>query len=216
MRQGARDNLPPPNLKRGTRWYQGNGATVDHQVTTRVAWFRVLLECLQKTECHDNGSGKRIALEDGLDKFSTLLVEAHRKGGKAIFIGNGGSAAIASHMSCDYSKNKGVRALAFNDAPMLTMLANDYGYQNVFAKQIEYYGRKADVAIIVSSSGRSLNILAAADTAHEMGMRICTFSGMNPNNVLRAKGDLNFYTPSVDYGLVELTHLALLHSVVSV
>jgi D-sedoheptulose 7-phosphate isomerase len=156
-----------------------------------------------------------LELDVGLDRLAEILHAAHKAGGKAIFIGNGGSAAIASHMAVDYSKNKGVRSVALNDAAMLTMLANDYGYEQVFAKQIAYYGRRSDVAVIISSSGRSLNIIAAADAARDRNLRgVVTLSGMNPHNALRTKGDLNFYVPCTSYGLVELTHLALLHSLV--
>jgi D-sedoheptulose 7-phosphate isomerase len=68
--------------------------------------------------------------------------------------------------------------------------------------------------VIISTSGRSLNILNAADVARTLGCTIYTFSGMNPNNVLRQRGDINFYVPCTDYGIVETAHLILLHSIV--
>lgn len=209
------DNKPPPNLKLGERHYQGKGVFVDVP-GDRALWFSALLECVQKTKVTGPVGDERISLEDGLKSFEELLRSAHKAGGRAIFIGNGGSAAIASHMAVDYSKNKGVRAIALNDAAMLTMVANDYGYESVFSKQLEWYAKRGDVVVIISSSGKSLNILDAAGEALERGCRgLVTFSGMNPNNALRTKGNLNFYTPCVDYGLVELTHMALLHSVAS-
>ena len=215
MRQGAKGNLPPPNQKHGERYYIGKGAFVDTPSKSRRQYFQALLACIERTQVTGNLIDEVFRLEPGLKRLDGILRSAHRAGGKAIFIGNGGSAAIASHMAVDWSKNKGIRSVALNDAAMLTMLGNDFGYDQVFAKQIEYHGRQDDVAVIISSSGRSLNILAAASAARTQGLRaVITFSGMNPNNALRRRGNLNFYVPSVSYGLVELSHLSLLHSLV--
>ena len=74
-------------------------------------------------------------------EWSVGARRAAARGNKIIFAGNGGSAGIASHMATDYSKNGGLRAWAMNDGSMLTCLANDYGYEHVFAKQIEFHGR---------------------------------------------------------------------------
>ena len=217
MRQGAKGNNPPPNLKHGERYYIGKGAFVDVPSVKRLEYFGALVECIRRTQVTGNLEDETFRLEPALERLAKLLRASHKAGGKAIFIGNGGSAAIASHMSVDYSKNKGVRSVALNDAAMLTMLGNDYGYDQVFAKQIEYHGREDDVAVIISSSGRSLNILAAADASRTRGLRaVVTLSGMNPNNALRRRGNLNFFVPCTDYGLVEIAHLALLHSVASV
>ena len=82
-----------------------------------------------------------------------------------MFVGNGGSAGIASHLAIDFSKNGGMRAMAFNDPSALTCLGNDLGYENVFAKQIEFHGRAGDLLIAISSSGRSPNILNAVKAA---------------------------------------------------
>jgi len=137
-------------------------------------------------------------------------------GNKVIFIGNGGSNAVASHMAADISKNGGVRAIAFNDVPTITMLGNDYGYENVFAKQLEYYGFGGDVLVAISSSGGSQNILNAARKAKEKGLSVFTFTGMvkTAQNELRAMGERNFVVPSTDYGIVEIAHLSLIHSVI--
>lgn len=217
MRQGARGNLPPENIVLGERFYIGKGAFVAVSTMPRSTWLQTLGECLEKTRVTGPVGDERISLDEGLEQASALLRAAHKGGGKAIFVGNGGSAAIASHMAVDYSKNKSVRSLALNDAAMLTMLANDYGYEQVFSKQIELHGRKPDVLVIVSSSGRSPNIIGAAQMARQRELRaVVTLSGMNPNNRLRAMGNLNFYVPCTDYGLVEISHLALLHSVASV
>ena len=74
-------------------------------------------------------------------------------GNKTMILGNGGSAAIASHVSVDCTKNAGIRLVNFNEADLITCLANDYGYENWMAKAIEFYGDDNDLVILISSSG---------------------------------------------------------------
>ena len=184
---------------------------------TRGTFFRALLRSIEETEVYGGGYPKlRLALEFSLQTCRVMFRAAHDVGNKLIFVGNGGSCAIASHMAADYTKNGRMRSVALNDAPTLTCLGNDFGYDQVFAKQIEYYGQPGDVVVIVSTSGKSANILAAACAAKTGNCEVVTFSGMRPDNALRQHGAINFYVPSNDYGLVELAHLALLHSIVSV
>lgn len=139
--------------------------------------------------------------------------KTHAAGRKLIFIGNGGSAAIASHMATDYSKNGDLRSLAMNDGSMLTCLGNDLGYEKVFAKQIDLHAVAGDLLIAISSSGRSPNILNAVAVARDRGCRIITFSGFTPDNPLRSLGDINFYLPSNQYGFVEIGHLTICHAI---
>jgi D-sedoheptulose 7-phosphate isomerase len=145
---------------------------------------------------------------------SQILVQAGSKGGKTIIIGNGGSAAIASHVAIDLSKNAGVRAMAFNDPSALTCLANDYGFEHVFSKQIEYHASAKDVLIAISSSGKSEDILRAVQAARTIGCAIITFSGFYYDNPLRKLGDMNFYVPADRYGYVELSHMVWLHAII--
>src|SRR5439155_17695179 len=105
----------------------------------------------------------------------------HGAGNKLIFVGNGGSAAIASHMATDYSKNGDIRALALNDSSMLTCLGNDLGYDRVFAKQIELHARAGDLLIAISSTGRSANSLNAVTAAHAAECGGVTFSWFGPD-----------------------------------
>ena len=132
---------------------------------------------------------------------------------KLILIGNGGSAAIASHQAIEFLKNGGIRALALNDGASLTALANDFGYQNVFAEQVKMLGRKGDVLIAISSSGQSTNILKAVETARAREMSIVTFTGFRPDNLLRSLGDVNFFVDSNQYGFVEIAHHALIQAI---
>lgn len=133
--------------------------------------------------------------------------------GKLIFIGNGGSAAIASHMAIDYWKNGGIPALCFNDGAQLSCLSNDYGYEAVFAKPIQFFARPRDVLVAISSSGQSPNILQGVEAAIRIGCKVITLSGFSPLNPLRKLGDLNIYCASYEYGFVELAHQLVLHMV---
>ena len=130
-----------------------------------------------------------------------------------MFVGNGGSASIASHMAIDFSKNAGLPAMAFNDGVTLTCLGNDLGYEQVFAKQIEMYGKPEDVLVAISSSGNSLNILNAVTAARRLHLPVLTLTGFKAENKLRRLGDWNLYVPSSEYGFVEIVHLAVIHAV---
>jgi D-sedoheptulose 7-phosphate isomerase len=176
-------------------------------------YVAILNDVLRATEATDRGGGRR-DVDEALKAMLADARTAHARGDKVMFIGNGGSAAIASHMSEDFSKAAGIRALSFNDAPTLTCLGNDFGYEHVFEKQIEWFARKGDMLVAISSSGRSPNILKAVAAARTAGAEVVTLTGFEPGNPLRSSGDLNFYLPSKQYGFVEAGHLALLSAVV--
>ena len=209
-------NAPPPNVALGGRYYTGRGAFLDEGgFPTRRAFHDGILQAIRKTQATGT-CDQAMDLDVALERLKAAFVAAGEKGGRILFMGNGGSASIASHMAVDFTKNGAMPALAFNDVAMLTCLANDFGYEQVFERQLAYYARAEDVAVIISSSGRSPNILRSAGAARSAGLSVlATFSGMDPNNRLRAQGDLNFWTPCHDYGLVEIAHLSLLHSLVS-
>lgn len=133
---------------------------------------------------------------------------------KVMVVGNGGSAAMAGHFAIDLNKRAGVRALALNDAPALTCLANDFGYEHAFAKQVEYLGGPGDMLVAVSSSGRSPSVLNAVAAARAVrAASVVTFSGFERDNPLRAMGDINFHVQSTEYGVVELAHMIFLHAI---
>src|SRR3989338_3661483 len=102
-----------------------------------------------------------VPLKEALDQCGELLKRCHQKKRKLIFIGNGGSAAIASHQAIDYWKNGRIRAIAFNDSSLLTCIANDYGYDRVFVEPLKMFSEPEDILIAVSSSGKSQNIIQA-------------------------------------------------------
>lgn len=153
--------------------------------------------------------------ELGLDAFADRMLEKLRevreREAKVMLVGNGGSAAIVSHLHNDLCKACGIRALVFHETPLLTALANDESYTAAFARGVELWAEPADMLIAVSSSGRSPNILAAVAAAVERGCHVVTFSGFAADNPLRTLGDVNAYVASSEYGPVELAHQMLIH-----
>jgi D-sedoheptulose 7-phosphate isomerase len=178
-------------------------------------YFKNLERLLRNSEA-TGLAGSQMWLADGCEWVRHSAHDAHDRGNKIIFVGNGGSAGIASHLAIDFSKNGGVRAMAFNDPSALTCLGNDLGYENVFAKQIEFHGRPGDLLIGISSSGRSPNILNAVKMARSRDIKVVTYSGFAPDNTLRSVGDVNFFVASKEYGFVEIAHLALCHAVLDI
>jgi phosphoheptose isomerase len=128
------------------------------------------------------------------------------RGGRVVFIGNGGSAGIASHLAIDLSKNASLPAVCFSDASMMSCLANDYGFEEWLAHALRLNARAGDCLVAISSSGRSKNILNAVAKARAMNLDVITLSGMSPDNPLRELGDVNYWIDSRSYNIVETAH----------
>jgi len=141
------------------------------------------------------------------------LETVHGRGGKAMAMGNGASASIASHISTDLSKGAGIRTMNFNEANLITALSNDYGYENWMAKAIEIYGDPGDIVILVSSSGRSKNVIKAAGVARAMDIEVVTFSGFLSDNPLKQCGDINLWVDSKAYNIIENMHMVWLTAI---
>jgi len=141
-----------------------------------------------------------------LVKATDMIKGINGQGGKIILAGNGGSAATASHVSVDLTKAAGIQAVNFNEADLITCFANDYGYEKWTEMAIKFYADKKDLVILISSSGKSLNIVNAALKAKGMNLPVITFSGFEENNPLRKLGNLNFWVNSRSYNIVEMTH----------
>ncbi len=161
-------------------------------------------------------AGAVLALDDAARRAVGLALDAKRLGARVIFVGNGGSAGIASHMATDWLKNGGFAALCFNDSAMLTCISNDLGYDQVFALPLQRHGRKDDLLFAISSSGKSESILNAAAAARSASMKVVTLSGFGADNPLRRLGDLNFWVPDGHYGFVEIAHLTLCHAILDI
>tara|TARA_B000000460_G_C21353012_1_gene322074 strand:+ start:106 stop:654 length:549 start_codon:yes stop_codon:yes gene_type:complete len=151
---------------------------------------------------------------DELDSAANVLRQVQLSGNKVILVGNGGSAAMASHVAVDLTKSAGVRAINFNEADLLTCFANDYGYEKWVAKALEFYADPGDLAILISSSGASQNMVNGAQQAVDMGLGVMSLSGFSPENPLRQLGDLNLWVASDSYNIVEMTHHVWLLAIV--
>ena len=176
------------------------------------AYFSTLACLIRGTQVTDR-AGTPLSLAQGFVRVRDAARAAHDRGNKIMFIGNGGSAGIASHLAIDFSKNGDLRSLAFNDPAALTCLGNDFGFESVFARQVGCHACPGDLLVAISSSGRSRNILQAATAARERDCRVMTFSGFEEDNDLRRLGEVNFYVHSREYGFVEVAHLSLCHAI---
>jgi len=143
----------------------------------------------------------------------TEAVEILKPSRRVIFIGNGGSNAICSHMMEDYMKMAGKQTLSFSDAALITCFANDYGYENAMAEWINFVYQDGDVLVAVSSSGESLNILNAVQKHRAKDGNVITISGFKRDNSLSKTGVVNFQTPIENYGIVECFHQVILHAI---
>ena len=156
---------------------------------------------------------------DDLIKIKSLFQKTSEQGGKIIFAGNGGSAAMASHVAVDITKNAGIRSVTFNEYDLITTLANDYGYENWISNAIELYHDPNDIVVLICASGQSLNVINAAIKSKELRLPIITFSGMSRQNPLRNQGDINLWVDSKIYNIVEMTHhiwlLAIVDMIIS-
>lgn len=148
----------------------------------------------------------RDASTEQLVSLCEILGQVRGPGRKVMLAGNGASAAIASHVAVDLTKTAGVRAVSFNDADLITCFGNDYGYEHWMARAIEFHADPDDVVVLISSSGRSPNVVNAARRARELGLQLVTMSGFDPDNPLRTMGHLNVWVASTQYNVVETTH----------
>ena len=142
-----------------------------------------------------------------LEKIKKLFLSVKKNQKKLIIIGNGGSAGIASHFSVDMTKNGKIRCINFNESSLITCLTNDFSYDKVFSKAIDYYGDKGDILIAISSSGTSPNILNACNQAKiKKFSKIITFSGFPKKSKLKKIGDVNLLVNSQSYNFIENVH----------
>jgi len=176
------------------------------------AYFDTLGNIGRRIEASD-AQARAVSLADAMAWSIDTAKNCRRDKARIYFIGNGGSAAIASHMAIDWLKNGGFAASCFNDGASITCLANDLGFEQVFALPLSRHAKNGDLLVAISSSGKSADILAGVAAARAAGARTLTLSGFSPDNPLRRAGDMNFYVPNSLYGFVELAHLCICHSV---
>jgi len=165
-------------------------------------YFQTLAEGLSQAEKTD------------LIKVSELIVKASDEGKKTILVGNGGSAAMASHVAVDLVKAAGIRAVNFNEADLITCFANDFGYEQWVEKALEFYADSGDLVLLISSSGQSQNIINGAKKALSMNLDLVTCSGFRSDNPLRSLGTINLWIDSDSYNHVEMAHHVWLVAIV--
>lgn len=169
--------------------------------------IKTILESLSVQE----GSGEKLAPDMVFVRWKDFTLGV-RKAGKTVYlIGNGASASMSSHVAADLAKNAHVHTEVFSDLSLITAIANDLGYEEVFAEPLRRRMNHGDMLVAISSSGQSPNILRAVREAKDRGGIVITLSAMRPDNALRSMGTLNFYVPAETYGMAETCHAAILH-----
>jgi D-sedoheptulose 7-phosphate isomerase/D-glycero-D-manno-heptose 1,7-bisphosphate phosphatase len=153
-----------------------------------------------------------------LDRAAAILVEAYTRGARVFSCGNGGSAAIANHLQCDHVK--GVRtttdltprvvSLSAN-VELLTAIANDMAYEDIFTYQLQSHSAPGDVLIAVSSSGRSPNVVRALTWARDHDLRTIALTGFNGGEA-KAVAEVTIHVAGTNYGIVEDLHQAIMHA----
>jgi len=151
-------------------------------------------------------------------KSVDLLIEAFQKGSKLLLCGNGGSAADAQHIAAEFMirlshdlDRPAIPAITLTtDTSNLTAGGNDIGFENVFARNVEGLGKEGDVLIAISTSGNSINVIKAADSAHDKGMNVIGFLGGSGGN-LKLKVDIPIMIPSVSTQRIQEGHITVAH-----
>ena len=141
-----------------------------------------------------------------LIQVRNIFLNTSKKKNKILIFGNGGSAAIASHVCVDLTKNAKVRAVNFNESDLITCFSNDYGYERWVEKAVDFYADKNDTLILISSSGKSLNMINACKAAKRKKIKVISFTGHTKNNPLSKVSDLSLWVNSKAYNFVENTH----------
>lgn len=155
-----------------------------------------------------------------LSELGDILFRAYRNDRQVFILGNGGSSSTASHMAADLGKNtigtnmRRFRVMSLNDnTALLTALANDLGYEHVFAEQLVNLVRPGDVLVVLSASGNSPNVLTAIRYAREQCAEVIAFLGFDGGEAAKIS-DVALVVPSASYGIVEDSHLIINHILV--
>ena len=160
-----------------------------------------------KSLLEDSGNSKKI--QKIIKKITSL-----KKKNKLILVGNGGSAASASHMIVDFTKQAKIKAINFNEVSLITAFANDYGYENYITKALEFYAKSGDIIIFISVSGNSNNLVNALKYSKKNKFFSIAFTGSNEINFLNKNSNLSIHIKSYAYNIVECMHLIFLTYIV--
>lgn len=175
-----------------------------------------LINKLKNTEIWQETKEKYQDYNQGIQELVNIFSRHKEKGSHVFFIGNGGSSAIASHMTADFMKNGGMNTYSLYDNAVTTCMGNDYGYESIFSRPMQFLVREDDLVIAISSSGNSANIVNAIQVAKEKKAEVITLTGFEPTNKAKQMGDVNVYVPCNKYGIVESIHNLILQQIVDV
>lgn len=175
----------------------------------RLSELQLVIASTQVTDA----LGRRLDTEVSIAQMLDLFRDLRHRNGSLYLVGNGGSAAVASHSVTDFLNVGRLRAMTLHDSSLVTCMANDYGYENAFARILAVLVQPGDVLIAISSSGKSLNIRNAATKVRELGGNVVTLSGFAPDNPLRVLGSHNVWLDTCDYGMAEIGHQFVLHNI---
>ena len=179
-------------------------------------YIESLIGHLNRTTLYDKNGNPYKDYEAAIKQLVDVFTEAKRAGKKVFFICNGGSSAIASHMTADFMKNGGMKTYSLYDNSVTTCMGNDYGYEYIFSRPLEFLANEKDVLVAISSSGNSQNIVNAIQVAQRKGCIVITLSGFQKENKIRVMGDYNLHVPVAHYGMVESIHNLILQQIVDV
>ena len=155
---------------------------------------------------------------DEVERFASLVIDCLKKGGKVLVFGNGGSAADSQHFADElvgrYERNRpALAALALTvNSSDLTSIGNDFGFERVFERQVQAHARKGDVAVAISTSGNSPNVLAGIEAAKKLGLTVVGLSGQTGGK-MKAKADVCLCVPSTVVARIQESHIAVLQTV---
>ncbi|MDE7132074.1 MAG: SIS domain-containing protein [Lachnospiraceae bacterium] len=174
-----------------------------------------LITTLESTEIWYRGEQCK-SYDEGIGLLVDTFTKHKEYNSQLFFIGNGGSSAIASHMTADYMKNGGMNTYSLYDNAVTTCMGNDYGYEYIFSRPLDFLAREGDLIVAISSSGNSQNIINAIETACVKRASIITFTGFEADNKVKQMGEINVYVPCIKYGIVESIHNLILQQIVDV
>lgn len=180
------------------------------------SYIEDLINILRNTEIRKGTKEKYEDYSQGVQLLVDIFTRHKNKGSQVFFIGNGGSSAIASHMTADFMKNGGMNTYSLYDNAVTTCMGNDYGYESIFSRPMQFLVREDDLVIAISSSGNSANIVNAIQVAKEKKAEVITLTGFEPTNKAKQMGDINVYVPCNKYGIVESIHNLILQQIVDV
>lgn len=177
-------------------------------------YLKELIHNIEAMRMYYNDGSCCAGYEEALEHLSVLFQETKKAGKQVFFIGNGGSAAIAGHMTADFMKNGGMKTCSLYECSVITCMGNDYGYEHIFSYPLGFLGNESDLLVAISSSGNSKNIVNAIETALQKKMKVVTFSGFQKDNRICGMGVYNIHVPVCHYGMVESIHNLILQQIV--